>query len=367
MELALSEEQRALSDSLRRYLRNGSAAVGGEEPDPQDIGARRAAWDALRNDGWASLDGYEADGSETGSAAATLTDQLVAHLEFGRALTIAPVVEAEVGAALIRDLGLAPTALTGTDDLVIPVLGDGQDASEFAAARTRVGLLVSGRQILVPYAAMADWLLVPVSVDDVPAAGVAVIDARDPGITVEPHSTIANIPLAALTLDSVPVAGDHVLGTDGSARAAISAACDRAALLRGAQIVGSGQRLLELSVEYALQRRQFGQPVGKFQAVQYLCTDIVIATHEALLLLIHASKTFGTGPEATVSVALARLYLGDAAHRIALAAHEVHAGFGFMTESEVPRHSRRLKYLEMAMRGSSVVAGVLGLESPAAR
>ncbi len=363
MELTFSADQRALRTAVREYLRRGLGEAGGgaagPEPDPADVAGLRAAWDTLVRDGWTGLGAAQADGSPGGS----LTDQLAVQLEFGRALLVAPVAEAEVAAALLGELG---GSRADPDRLVLPVLSDGDLAGAFTAVRTAAGLAADGEQMLVPYATLADQLIVPVLIDDASALAVVLVDPRAEGVTVEPHSTIANIPLAAVRLTGVSVTSGQVLSEGDQAAAALRRALARAALLRGAQLTGSGQRLLELSVRYATERHQFGQPVGRFQAVQYLCTDIVIATHEALLLLLTAAAVFDAGDDPSRPVALARAYLRDAAHRIALAAHEVHAGFGFMMESEIQRHSRRLKYLETTMCGPAVTFAVLGLAADSA-
>jgi alkylation response protein AidB-like acyl-CoA dehydrogenase len=122
---------------------------------------------------------------------------------------------------------------------------------------------------------------------------------------------------------------------------------DRAALLRAAEVVGAGERLLDISVGYAHQRKQFGRPIGQFQAVQYLCTDIAIDTHLTDLFVRQAAWRLDQGLPARREVALAKGYASRAAQRIVHRAHEVHAGVAFMLETDVQLFTRRAKHWEL--------------------
>jgi alkylation response protein AidB-like acyl-CoA dehydrogenase len=129
--------------------------------------------------------------------------------------------------------------------------------------------------------------------------------------------------------------------------------------------VGAGEKLLELSVDYSHQRRQFGRPIGQFQAVQYLCTDIAIATHLTDLFVRQAAWRLDHGLPARREVALAKGYASRAAQVVVHRAHEVHAGVAFMLESDVQLYTRRAKHWELdlgdARHHDEVVAATLEL------
>ena len=129
-------------------------------------------------------------------------------------------------------------------------------------------------------------------------------------------------------------------------RARARAGTRRATVLRCAEIVGAGKALLELSVAYAQERKQFGRPIGQFQAVQYLCTDIAIDTHLTELLCHQAAWRLDAGLPARREVSLAKAYASRAVQRIVHRAHEVHAGVAFMVEADVQLYTRRAKHWE---------------------
>ena len=157
---------------------------------------------------------------------------------------------------------------------------------------------------------------------------------------------IAGQPLHAVTFDDVLAPDDGLIGPlDGWLGGAVKAAT-KAAVLQTATIVGAARRVLEMTNQYAKDRQQFGSPIGRYQAVQYLVTDILIDLHRADLLArqaafrIDAGKTFER--EAAIAVAFGK----RAAAHLHRQAHEVHAGVGFMLEHDLTLYSRRAKYWE---------------------
>jgi alkylation response protein AidB-like acyl-CoA dehydrogenase len=137
-----------------------------------------------------------------------------------------------------------------------------------------------------------------------------------------------------------------VVGEIGRGWDLLGPALERATVLRCAEIVGAGERVLEMSVDYAQHRKQFGRPIGQFQAVQYLCSDIAIATHLTALLAFQAAWLIDQGHASARDVAMAKSYGSRAAQEIVHRGHEVHAGVGFMMEADLQLYTRRAKHWE---------------------
>jgi alkylation response protein AidB-like acyl-CoA dehydrogenase len=121
---------------------------------------------------------------------------------------------------------------------------------------------------------------------------------------------------------------------------------DRATALQCAEIVGAGDRVLEIAVQYAKDRQQFGQPIGRFQAVQYLCSDIAIAVHLASLLARQAAWRIDAGLPHRREVSLAKAHASEAAQLMVRQAQEVLAGHAFMLENDLQLFTRRAKHWE---------------------
>jgi len=107
------------------------------------------------------------------------------------------------------------------------------------------------------------------------------------------------------------------------------------------------QRVLELAVEYAKTRKQFGKPIGQFQAVQHLCADIFLLTESSRAAAYGAAWAVGENqPDAPRAVSVAKVYAGDAYREVGNRAIQVHGGMGFTWENDLHLYYRRAKAAE---------------------
>jgi alkylation response protein AidB-like acyl-CoA dehydrogenase len=136
------------------------------------------------------------------------------------------------------------------------------------------------------------------------------------------------------------------LGAPGRGWAPLSAAMTKGAVLQSAAIVGMGQKVLDITSDYAKNRVQFGRPIGTFQAVQYLTTDILLASHQARLLTMQAAWRIQSGLSYEREASIAKAFASKAASMMTRNSHEVHAGIAFMLDYDVQLYMRRAKYWE---------------------
>jgi alkylation response protein AidB-like acyl-CoA dehydrogenase len=219
-------------------------------------------------------------------------------------------------------------------------------SAHLLARPTSHGFLLDGTKLLVPYLHGARQLLVSASVESSDAISLFLVDAAHVRVTKERLANIASYPLWAVTFDGVDLDRQALVGEVGRGWDLLGPALEQATVLRCAEIVGAGERVLEMSVDYAQHRRQFGRPIGQFQAVQYLCSDIAIATHLTALLTFQAAWLIDQGHPSKRDVAMAKSYGSRAAQEIVHRGHEVHAGVGFMMEADLQLYTRRAKHWE---------------------
>jgi len=150
-------------------------------------------------------------------------------------------------------------------------------------------------------------------------------------------------PLYAVTFDGAP---GELLGPADEAWEALNDVMLQAAVLQSAMVVGAGERVLDISTGYAKERVQFGQPIGKHQAVQYLCTDIAIEGQLTRLLALQAAWKIDAGRPFQREASLAKAQASKAAAAMTFAAHEVHAGIGFMIDYDLQLYTLRGKHWE---------------------
>jgi alkylation response protein AidB-like acyl-CoA dehydrogenase len=361
VEISFSADQRALRDSVRGFL------------------AARAPISALRQDFVAvpGLPDYWLDMArldllglgtavELGGAGTGLVDVISVYVEMGRALSQTPHLEtAIVAARLIASLGSPAQhsqlpALISGDRIVVAALQEPDEPLSPAqfqttATRTPAGWSVHGEKILVPYAQIADELLVSARTPD---GGLTIlsVDPHVAGVVMTHLPNISHLPIYQVVLDGVTVPAEAVFGTVGGAAPHIGDALARAAVLRCAEIAGAGERLLDMCVEYAKTREQFGKPIGSYQAVQYLCTEIAILTRVTLLLAVQAATRIDNGDPYQTELAAARRYGKKAAAHIVSCAHELHAGVGFMEEHDLHLYTRRSKHWQFDLGNDEALA-----------
>ena len=210
---------------------------------------------------------------------------------------------------------------------------------------------LDGAKFFVPDAAAAHMLIVfarttagPTLFALDPAAGGAQISSMQVLDTTRP--------LAVVTLDS---ARATLVGRPGAAGALLGRSLDFAALALAAEGVGAAQRCLELSVEYATMRQQFGRPIGSFQAIKHLCAEMLAqvelaraATEDAVLLADAGS------PSSAIATAAAHITASAAAVFVAKETIQVHGGIGFTWEHPAHLYFRRAKASQMLLGGPSL-------------
>ena len=131
-------------------------------------------------------------------------------------------------------------------------------------------------------------------------------------------------------------------------------ALDIAATALVAEMVGGMQRTLDITVEYAKMRKQFGKPIGMFQAVQHQCADMYVETESARSAVYYAAWALEENvPDAAVAVSIAKMYASDAGRTVGNRGIQVHGGMGFTWENDLHLYYRRAKASETTL-GDSV-------------
>ena len=124
----------------------------------------------------------------------------------------------------------------------------------------------------------------------------------------------------------------------------LSRAVDIGTLAVAAETVGGMQRVLDIAVEYAKTRKQFGQPIGKYQAVQHMCADSYLETESGRSAVYYAAWALQeSAPDAVSAVSIAKMYVSDASRSVGNRGIQIHGGMGFTWENDVHLYYRRFK------------------------
>jgi len=147
-------------------------------------------------------------------------------------------------------------------------------------------------------------------------------------------------PLGERVFDDVRVPADAVLGGLGGGASIFTHAMDWERICLFASYVGTMDRLLEKSIGHARTRIQFGQAIGKFQAVAHRIVDMKVALEAVRLLTYRAASRLGRTRTASMDAAMAKLFVSESLVKTALDAVQIHGGYGYMTEYEIERALR---------------------------
>ncbi len=357
IELNLTEEQELIGSTASEFFEKHCPPklVREYESGPSDF--PEALWRQMAGLGWLGMPFPE----RYGGLGLAMLDMVPLYVELGRHLVPCPVLDTvALAGGLLCALGsedqkkaLLPRIAHGdavvASAIMEPDGGYGPDAIQVQAERNGSGFLLNGTKVLVACARSANRLLCAArTATGVSDNGVSLflVDPATPGIAIERTPNIAGYPLYAVGLENVSVPNEAVVGNVDSAWPALYEATMKAAVLQSAMVVGAGERLLEMTTDYAGEREQFGQPIGKYQAVQYLCTDIAIHCHQTRLLTLQAAWRIDSSRSFLREAALAKASASRAAAAMTFAAHEVHAGVAFVTDYDLQLYTRRAKHWE---------------------
>jgi pimeloyl-CoA dehydrogenase small subunit len=310
MDFDLSEEQRLLAASVDRLMDD---AYGDFE--------RRRTWQA-EPQGWSAtlwaryadlgLLGLPFDEQEGGFGGGPVETMLVMEA-IGRALAVEPYLATVVlGGGLLRFGGSAAQRAR-----LVPRIADGSlrlafahgeresryDLADVASTARREGssYVLNGMKTLVLHGDSADMLIVSARLSgarrDRHGIGLFLIAADSPGVTRRGYPTQDGLRAAEVTLEGVRVTEDSVLGDAGDALPVIERAVDGALAAVSAEAVGAMQALQQMTVEYLKTRKQFGVPIGSFQALQHRAADMLVALEQARSMAMYAAMMADT-PEA---------------------------------------------------------------------
>jgi alkylation response protein AidB-like acyl-CoA dehydrogenase len=371
MDFAFSEEQQMLRDSARRFLEDKVPMERVRELMETDSGFDPAFWAEMAAQGWQGMHIPE----EFGGAGFGYLELVVLLEEMGRMLVPSPffsTVALGANAMLVagneeQRKAYLPDVAAGERTLALAQLeASGRwdaEAVELAAAADGDGWVLTGTKHFVIDGHTADTLIVAARTPG--GVSLFLVEGDAPGVSRRRVETMdMTRKQAEVEFDAVPTS--EMLGAEGTGTEVLARVTDLAVVALAAEQVGGAERCLEMSVEYAKERVQFGRPIGSFQAVKHKCADMLVQVESARSAAHYAGWAAAEDNEELPIVApLAKSYCSEAYFFAASENIQIHGGIGFTWEHDAHLYFKRAKTSQLLFgtptQHRSLLADRLGL------
>lgn len=373
MDFSLTEEQEMLKKMARDFLETESPKTLVKEMVRDERGYPPELWKKMADLGWTGLILPE----EYGGTGNSFLDLVVLLEETGRGCLPGPFFSTAVGTIALLEAAskaqqqeLLPQIAEGSLIVTIAVTEPSAryDAEAIKVTATQSGdeYVIEGTKLFISDAHVADWLIVVTrtSEDADPTNGITLllVDAKSPGINVTPLVTIAGDKQCEVIFDKVKVPAKNILGEKDKGWPIVDRVLQKATIGLCAQMVGGAQQVLEMSVDYAKERVQFGRPIGSFQAIQHHCANMSIDVDGCRFITFQAAWRLTEGMSATKEVAMAKAWCSDAFRRVTVLGHQIFGGIGFIEDHDMPLYFKRAKAWEVLFGDTTVQQEIIAQE-----
>jgi alkylation response protein AidB-like acyl-CoA dehydrogenase len=320
MQFGLSESQEFLKDSARKFFAGECPSAEMRRLMETETAYDAALWSKLTDQGYTGIIFSE----EYGGVGLGKVELMLLMEEAGRALLPGPFFSTVVLAGSVIDAVATPALkkkylspiCEGKARATVAILEASASWNPRDVQLTASNGRLTGEKLFVSDAAVADFIFV------VARNGVFVVQAKAPGLTISPMSAMdLTRKLYSIQFKDTP-----------------------------AELLGPTTNLpLDITVEYAKTRKQFGKPIGMFQAVQHQCADMYLETESSRSAVYYAGWALEEStPDAATAVSIAKMYASDAGRTVGNRGIQIHGGMGFTWENDVHLYYRRAKASENA-------------------
>jgi pimeloyl-CoA dehydrogenase small subunit len=360
MDFDLSAEQQLLRDNIVRLMRGRYGFETRKTYQAEAQGWSEALWQAYAEMGLLGAAFAEEDGGFGGGPSETM---LVME-EFGRALALEPYFQTVVLAGGVLRRAASPQTRAQyigaiaagelTMSLAFAERQSGWDLFDVGASARKDGdgYILNGEKTLVGQGDSAKKLIVSARLAgarrDRGGVGLYLIDATAPGVARRGYPTQDGQRAADVTLTNVRVGATDALGDPEGALPVLERVADEAIAALAAEAVGAMSESLATTVEYLKTRKQFGVPIGSFQALQHRAADMVVALEQARSMMMLATMMAGEddASERAKAISAAKVQIGRSGRFIGQQTVQLHGGIAMTNEYKLGHYFKRLAMID---------------------
>ncbi|MDD5094572.1 MAG: acyl-CoA/acyl-ACP dehydrogenase [Dehalococcoidia bacterium] len=359
MDFEFSEEQELLRKFARDFMVNKCTKAYVRQMEHDEQGYSPEIWKEMADMGWIGLVfPEEYDGGDL-----KFLDLAVLLEEMGRGCLPGPYFSTVVlGGMTILDTGtqeqkkkLLPQISQGKLILTLALVEPSEtltpDGISTTASAQGNDYVINGTKLYVSDFNVADYVIcVARTKDGTSKEGITLflVDAKSPGISHTMLHSIASDKQAEVVFNNVKVPRENILGELDKGWDQVEKIISRGAVGKCADMLGGCQQTLEMTVQYAKDRIQFGRPIGSFQAIQHQCANVATFVEGSQNITYQAAWMLSEGLPCQTEVSLAKAWVTDTTRKVTTIAHQVHGAIGFTKDHDLQLYTRRAEVSELA-------------------
>jgi len=206
--------------------------------------------------------------------------------------------------------------------------------------------VLNGRKTFITMAPLADWAVVYAKTDmSMGTKGISafIVDMKQEGVSCgkpEKKMGVVGCATSDIILENVRVHKDNLLGQEGKGFINAMKTLDTGRMGVAAQSIGVAQGCLDEAIKYAKERKQFGRPIAKFQAIAFMIAEMATKLEAAKNLVYKTAWLIDNGQDASMAASMAKFYASEVCNEIAAKTVQIHGGYGFIKDYKIERMFR---------------------------
>jgi alkylation response protein AidB-like acyl-CoA dehydrogenase len=362
MDFGFSEDQKMIQASIRDFLDKECPSDKVRELEATEKGYDPEIWHKMADLGYLGIhlpEDYQGTGGD-------FLDLMILMEEMGRKLLPSPFFStialcslpllvygnAEHKKRFLPDIASGRKIWT----LAFTELFDPRKASEIKlhGRLEKESFLLSGTKLFVPYAHVADYLLVVARTDGKDEEGITlfIVDGHSPGLRLEMIPTTAHDKQYEVHFDNARIPKTELLGKEGEGWSILNFILQRGTVLKCAEMLGGAQGALDITTDYAKKRTQFNRPIGAFQAIQHKLADLLIDVEGLRYLVYQAAWGINIGSPSPLLISMAKARANEVYERTCIEGIKTHGALGFTREQDIGLYHIRTKASEFTLGNS---------------
>jgi alkylation response protein AidB-like acyl-CoA dehydrogenase len=360
MDFLFSEEQNLLRDSVRKFVEKDYSWDKRRALLDSELGFSRQNWQNFAELGWSALPFSEADGGLGGKP----LDTMIVLEELGKGLVLEPYLPSVIFAGgILRRADAAargkllPGLIAGESIISVAYAEPGSRFDLFhveaSAKKQDKGFVLNGKKLAVIAGHAADVLIVSARTSGATRERTGVtlfaVDPKQAGVQRVGYRTVDGLHAANFVFEGVKLTAEDVIGAVDQGLPLLEAAADETIIGLGAEAVGIMSVLLESTVAYTKDRKQFGVPIGSFQVLQHRMVDMFMEVELTKSMVIMATTTQEAGKDLAKAASALKVQLGRSGRLVGQAAIQNHGGMGMTDELAVSHFFKRMTMIDLTL------------------